>query len=154
MDWRNDNKKVDVTIKVTGKQLGLFENYFLFGAPCEFHTTTTSGHSSSDCPKCQKHDEEQIKEMQKITTALWREYLKQTDPKKPIKLNETQLIVLKILKDEMNTGIDMIPKEDILCLARRYGFNKKITLELLESLEKSGDLHKPRKDFYKPTKTQ
>jgi hypothetical protein len=152
MDWRNDNKKVDVTVKVTGKQLGLFENYFLFGAPCEFHSTTTSGHSSLDCPNCKKHEEEQIKEMQKVTTALWREYLKQT--KKPAKLNENQVIILEVVKQEMNTGLDMIPKEDIQFLAGKRGFNKKTTLELLESLEKSGDLYKPRKDFYKPTKAK
>ena len=154
MDWRNENKKAKVTISVTGKQLGLFENYFLFGAPCEFHSTTTSGHSVLDCPNCQKHEEEQIKEMQKVTLALWREYLKQTKAKKSAKLNGNQVMILEVIKQEMNTGLDMIPKEDILFLAGKNGFNKKTTLETLESLQKSGDLYKPRTDFYKPTKTK
>jgi DNA replicative helicase MCM subunit Mcm2 (Cdc46/Mcm family) len=129
MDWRNDDKKAKVTIEITGKDLDVCEDYFAIKA---------------------KGKEAKFIQ-QKIILPLWKEYLKQTKTKKEIKLNEDQLTILKIIKDELNTGLDMIPKEDIIFLARKNGFNKKTTLKLLESLEKSGDLYKPRKDFYKTT---
>ncbi len=84
----------------------------------------------------------------------WKNLPEADSSEKVIKLNENQLALFKIIKKEMNTGLDMIPKEDILFLAGKNGFNKKTTLKILESLQKSGDLYKPRKDFYKPTKTK
>jgi len=59
--------------------------------------------------------------------------------------------VLRIVKDEMATGIDMVPLEEIVAKAMEKGIDEPRVNAVLEELEKKGDIYRPRHHFVKPT---
>ena len=59
--------------------------------------------------------------------------------------------VLRIIKEEMNTGIDMVPLEEIVSKAIEKGLDEIKVNQALEELEKKGEIYRPRHHFVKPT---
>ncbi len=59
--------------------------------------------------------------------------------------------VLRIIKEEMGTGIDMVPLEEILSKAMEKGLDEIKVNQALEELEKKGEVYRPRHHFVKPT---
>ena len=61
-------------------------------------------------------------------------------------------IVLKIIKDAMAEGIDMVPLEQIQAEGMEKGLDEGKIISALEELEKKGEVYRPRHHFVKPTK--
>jgi replicative DNA helicase Mcm len=59
--------------------------------------------------------------------------------------------VLRIIKDEMATGIDMVPLEEIIAKGIEKGLDEQKINSALEELERKGDIYRPRHHFVKPT---
>lgn len=69
---------------------------------------------------------------------------------KVIGKEETKL--LNLIKKELNKGFDMISNIDIFELAIRNKIQRKKVPELIETLEREGELYKPRHGYYTTTK--
>ena len=59
--------------------------------------------------------------------------------------------VLRIVKEEMAKGTDMVPVEQIVASGMEKGIDEAKVMTALEELEKKGDIYKPRHHFVKPT---
>ncbi|MFA6064923.1 MAG: hypothetical protein WC746_03725 [archaeon] len=68
---------------------------------------------------------------------------------KSLVLGEDEIKLLRIIQNELDTGIDMVPEDVIINLAKNKGFMKIQTKVLLDSLEMHGEIYKPRHRFYK-----
>lgn len=64
------------------------------------------------------------------------------------------LTVLRIIKEEMNTGIDMVPIEQVAAIAMEKGLDQEKVNAAIDELEKKGDIYKPRHHYVKPTTKQ
>ena len=64
--------------------------------------------------------------------------------------NEKSL--LDLIKKEFEEDLDMLSLQKILTGSKEIGFDKKKTIELLEELERKGEIYKPKLKFYKPFK--
>ncbi|MDD3084000.1 MAG: LAGLIDADG family homing endonuclease [Candidatus ainarchaeum sp.] len=61
-------------------------------------------------------------------------------------------VTLKIIKDAMAEGIDMVPIEQVITEGMEKGLDESKINSALEDLEKKGEIYKPRHHFVKPTK--
>jgi DNA replicative helicase MCM subunit Mcm2 (Cdc46/Mcm family) len=61
-------------------------------------------------------------------------------------------IVLKVIKDAMAEGIDMVPIEQVMAEGMEKGLDENKINSAMEDLEKKGEIYKPRIHFVKPTK--
>ncbi|MDD4250979.1 MAG: minichromosome maintenance protein MCM [Candidatus ainarchaeum sp.] len=61
-------------------------------------------------------------------------------------------IILKIIKDAMAQGIDMVPIEQVIAEGIEKGLDETKIVNAIEDLEKKGEIYKPRLHFLKPTK--
>jgi len=61
---------------------------------------------------------------------------------------------LRIIKDAMAEGIDMVPLEQVIAEAMEKGISEDKVKSALEDLEKKGDIYKPRHHYVKPTGKQ
>ena len=91
------------------------------------------------------------KEYSKKINAINKEYQKVL---KKLNLDESSLgeddtKLLGIIQKELDTGIDMVPEEVVLELAKKEGFSKQKTINLFDNLEFHGELYKPRRGFLK-----
>ncbi|MFA5360865.1 MAG: LAGLIDADG family homing endonuclease [archaeon] len=59
--------------------------------------------------------------------------------------------VLHIIKEQMGTGIDMVPYEEIVLKAMEKGIDEEKVKLAIEELTKKGDIYSPRYHFLKPT---
>jgi len=59
--------------------------------------------------------------------------------------------VLRLIKEEMATGIDMVPIEQIVLKGIEKGIDEQKINSALDELEKKGEIYKPRHHFVKPT---
>lgn len=59
--------------------------------------------------------------------------------------------VLQIIKEQMGTGIDMVPYEEIVLKAMEKGIDEERVKAAIEELTKKGDVYSPRYHFLKPT---
>ena len=59
--------------------------------------------------------------------------------------------VLRIIKESMATGIDMVPIEEVVMKGVEKGIDEQRINAALEELEKKGDIYKPRHHFVKPS---
>ena len=59
--------------------------------------------------------------------------------------------VLRLIKEEMATGIDMVPIEQIILKGIEKGLEEQKVNSALDELEKKGEIYKPRHHFVKPT---
>ncbi len=62
--------------------------------------------------------------------------------------------VLRIVKDEMATGIDMVPIEQVSAKGIEKGLDENKISAALEELEKKGEIYRPKHHFVKPTKKE
>ncbi len=63
-------------------------------------------------------------------------------------------VTIKIIKDAMGEGIDMVPIEQVISEGIEKGLDEGKIMSALEDLEKKGEIYKPRHHFVKPTKKQ
>ena len=61
---------------------------------------------------------------------------------------------LRIIKDAMSEGIDMVPIEQIVAEGMEKGISEDKVMSALADLEKKGDVYKPRHHYIKPTGKQ
>ncbi len=61
-------------------------------------------------------------------------------------------LVLRIVKDAMNEGIDMVPIEQVVAEGIEKGLDEGKINSAIEELEKKGEIYKPRHHYLKPTK--
>jgi len=61
------------------------------------------------------------------------------------------MTVLKIVKEEMAKGVDMVPIEQVIASGIESGLDETKIMGALDELERKGDLYKPRHHFVKPT---
>ncbi|MBT4870060.1 MAG: minichromosome maintenance protein MCM [Candidatus Diapherotrites archaeon] len=61
---------------------------------------------------------------------------------------------LRIIKDAMSEGIDMVPIEQVVAEAMEKGVAEDKVMSALADLEKKGDIYKPRHHYVKPTGNQ
>ena len=59
--------------------------------------------------------------------------------------------VLRLIKESMATGIDMVPLEEITAKGIEKGLDETRINAALDELEKKGEIYKPRHHFVKPT---
>jgi len=59
--------------------------------------------------------------------------------------------VLRVIKEEMATGIDMVPIEEVMAKGIEKGLDEQRINAALDELEKKGEIYKPRHHFIKPT---
>ncbi|MFA5125471.1 MAG: minichromosome maintenance protein MCM [archaeon] len=59
--------------------------------------------------------------------------------------------VLRLIKEEMATGIDMVPIEQVVLKGIEKGIDEQKINSALDELEKKGEIYKPRHHFVKPT---
>jgi replicative DNA helicase Mcm len=59
---------------------------------------------------------------------------------------------LKIIKDAMAEGVDMVPIEQVISEGIEKGIDENNITSALEDLERKGEIYKPRHHFVKPTK--
>ncbi len=62
--------------------------------------------------------------------------------------------ILHIIKEQMGTGIDMVPLEEIVLKAMEKGIDEERVKTTIEDLAKKGDIYSPRHHFWKPTATK
>jgi len=62
--------------------------------------------------------------------------------------------ILRIVKDEMATGIDMVPIEQVTAKGIEKGLDENKISAALEELEKKGEIYRPKHHFVKPTKKE
>jgi replicative DNA helicase Mcm len=63
-------------------------------------------------------------------------------------------VTIKIIKDAMGEGIDMVPVEQVIAEGIEKGLDEEKVNSALVELEKKGEIYKPRHHFVKPTKKQ
>jgi len=61
-------------------------------------------------------------------------------------------VTLKLVKDAMSEGVDMVPIEQIIAEGIEKGLDEGKVTAALEDLERKGEIYKPRHHFVKPTK--
>jgi len=61
-------------------------------------------------------------------------------------------VTLKLVKDAMSEGVDMVPIEQIISEGIEKGLDEGKVNAALEDLERKGEIYKPRHHFVKPTK--
>ena len=61
-------------------------------------------------------------------------------------------VTLKLVKDAMSEGVDMVPIEQIIAEGIEKGLDEGKVNAALEDLERKGEIYKPRHHFVKPTK--
>ncbi len=61
-------------------------------------------------------------------------------------------VTLKIVKDAMAEGIDMVPIEQVIAEGIEKGLDENKINSALEDLERKGEIYKPKYHFVKPTK--
>ncbi len=59
--------------------------------------------------------------------------------------------VLRIIKEQMANGIDMVPVEEVVTQGMEKGLDEQKINQALDELEKKGEIYKPRHHFVKPT---
>jgi DNA replicative helicase MCM subunit Mcm2 (Cdc46/Mcm family) len=59
--------------------------------------------------------------------------------------------ILRLIKESMATGIDMVPIEEIMAKGIEKGLDETRINTALDELEKKGEIYKPRHHFVKPT---
>jgi len=59
--------------------------------------------------------------------------------------------VLRLIKEQMATGIDMVPVEEVITQGIEKGLDEQKITQALDELEKKGEIYKPRHHFVKPT---
>ncbi|MFA6268277.1 MAG: minichromosome maintenance protein MCM [archaeon] len=59
--------------------------------------------------------------------------------------------MLRLIKEQMATGIDMVPIEEIVAKGIEKGLDEQKINSALDELEKKGEIYKPRHHFVKPT---
>jgi len=63
----------------------------------------------------------------------------------------TILTVLRIVKEAMSEGVDMVPVEQIVESAKEKGLDAEKVMGAIDELERKGDIYKPRHHFVKPS---
>ncbi len=63
-------------------------------------------------------------------------------------------LILHIIKEQMGTGIDMVPYEEIVLKAMEKGIDEERVKAAVDELTKKGDIYSPRHHFLKPTATK
>jgi len=62
--------------------------------------------------------------------------------------------ILRIVKDSMAEGIDMVPIEEVIAKGIEKGLDDNKINSALEELEKKGEIYRPKHHFVKPTKKE
>ena len=63
-------------------------------------------------------------------------------------------VTIRIIKDAMAEGIDMVPMEQVITEAMEKGISEDKVKSAMDDLEKKGDIYKPRHHYVKPTGKQ
>ncbi len=60
-------------------------------------------------------------------------------------------VVMRIIKEAMGEGIDMVPLEQVITMGIEKGLDEDKIKSALEDLERKGDIYRPRHHFVKPS---
>ncbi|NMA44789.1 MAG: minichromosome maintenance protein MCM [Candidatus Diapherotrites archaeon] len=60
-------------------------------------------------------------------------------------------IVMRLIKEAMGEGIDMVPVEQVITMGIEKGLDEEKIKSAMEDLEKKGDIYRPRHHFVKPS---
>jgi replicative DNA helicase Mcm len=61
------------------------------------------------------------------------------------------LTILRIVKEAMGEGVDMVPIEQVVDAAKEKGLDAEKVMSAIDELERKGDIYKPRHHFVKPS---